>query len=184
MQDQITFDAVAAIVRRVCQHPLPELAPDTYLDKLPNMDSLRVLHVVAMMEEQFGVEIDVTALDSMRQVMDVLNAVRAGKRVPDGAGTPGCSSPVSELQVRSHSLKRLFTSMKLSAHQVILVTAVLGSSSLGCCAMVSGRRDVGLKAALAWRDARFSQARSWHSVPELCADAAHDGVLRWPKPGK
>jgi acyl carrier protein len=57
------------------------------------MDSLRVLHVVAMMEEQFGVEIDVTTLDSMRQVMDVLNAVRAGKRVPDGAGTPGCSSP-------------------------------------------------------------------------------------------
>jgi len=89
MQDEIAFDAVAAAVRKVCQDPLPDLAPDTYLDELPNMDSLRVLHVVAMMEEQFGIEIDVTALDNLRQVLDVLNAVRAAKRGCEGAGTSG-----------------------------------------------------------------------------------------------
>lgn len=87
MQDQIPFDAVAAIVRRICQNPLPGLAPDTYLDELPGMDSLRVLHIVAMMEEQFGVEIDVAALDRIYQVQDVLHAVRAAKRqIPTEAG--------------------------------------------------------------------------------------------------
>jgi acyl carrier protein len=89
MQDQIAFDAIAAVVRKICQHPLPDLAPDTHLDELPGMDSLRVLHVVAMMEEQFGVEIDVTALDHMHQVQDVLRAVRAAQRVADSAGTSG-----------------------------------------------------------------------------------------------
>jgi acyl carrier protein len=82
MQDQIAFDAVAATVRKVCQQALPGLAPDTYLDELPGMDSLRVLDVVAMMEEQFGVEIDITALDRMYQVQDILHAVRAAKRAP------------------------------------------------------------------------------------------------------
>jgi acyl carrier protein len=86
MQDQIEFDAVAAAVRKVCQHPLPDLTPETYLDELPNMDSLRVLHVVAMMEEQFGIEIDVAALDNLRQLVDVLNAARTAKRGPESAG--------------------------------------------------------------------------------------------------
>ena len=88
-QDQIAFDAVAAILRRVSQQPLPELAPDTYLDEIPGMDSLRVLHVVAMMEEEFGVEIDTAALDRLYQVIDVLNAVRAAKHGPDGGGGSG-----------------------------------------------------------------------------------------------
>jgi acyl carrier protein len=89
VQDQIAFDVVAAAVRKVCQHPLPELAPDTYLDDFPGMDSLRVLHVVAAIEEQFGVEIDVTALDQMRQMLDVVNAVRAAKPGSASAGTSG-----------------------------------------------------------------------------------------------
>ena len=89
MQDQIAFDAVAATVRKVCQQALPGLAPDTYLDELPGMDSLRVLHVVATVEEQFGVEIDVTALDRMRQMLDVLKAVRAAKPGPASPATSG-----------------------------------------------------------------------------------------------
>jgi acyl carrier protein len=89
VQDQIAFDAVAAAVRKVCQHPLPELAPDTYLDDFPGMDSLRVLHVVATVEEQFGVGINVTALDQMRQMLDVVNAVRAAKPGSASAGTSG-----------------------------------------------------------------------------------------------
>jgi acyl carrier protein len=74
------FGVVAAIFRRVCQHPLPELSPDTYLDELPGMDSLRVLHVIAALEEQFGVQIDVAALDRLYHVRDVLDAVLAAKK--------------------------------------------------------------------------------------------------------
>ena len=85
MPDEIAFDAVAAAVRKVCQHPLPDLAADTYLDELPNMDSLRVLHVVAMIEEQFAIEIDIAALDNLHQVQDVLNAVRAAHPTRDSA---------------------------------------------------------------------------------------------------
>ena len=46
------FDAVAAALRRLCRDPLPELTPDSYLDELPRMDSLGVLHVIAMMEDE------------------------------------------------------------------------------------------------------------------------------------
>jgi acyl carrier protein len=69
------FGMVGATLRRVCEHPLPALSPDTYLDELPGMDSLRVLHVIAALEEQFGVQIDVAALDRLHQVRDVLDAV-------------------------------------------------------------------------------------------------------------
>ena len=70
------FAAVAAALRRLCQDPLPYLAPDTHLDELPGMDSLRVLHVIAAMEDQFGVEIDVTALENLRQIQDIVQALR------------------------------------------------------------------------------------------------------------
>jgi acyl carrier protein len=74
------FGVVAATFRRVCQHPLPELSPDMYLDELPGMDSLRVLHVIAALEEQFGVQIDVAALDRLYRVRDVLDAVIAAEK--------------------------------------------------------------------------------------------------------
>jgi acyl carrier protein len=82
MPNQVTFDAVAAALRSICQNPLPELTPETHLDELPGMDSLRVLHVVAMMEERFGVEIDVGALESLRQVQDILRAVATAQSTP------------------------------------------------------------------------------------------------------
>jgi acyl carrier protein len=84
MHDQVTFDAVAAALRGICQNPLPDLTPETHLDELPGMDSLRVLHVVAMMEEQFGVEIDVGALDRLYQVQDVLRAVSTAQSAAFG----------------------------------------------------------------------------------------------------
>jgi len=89
MHEEIAFDAVAAALRSICQNPLPGLSPDTHLDELPGLDSLRLLHVVAMMEEQYGVEIDVAALDRLYQVQDVLQAVRAAQTATaDGGGTP------------------------------------------------------------------------------------------------
>ena len=71
--------AVAASLRKLCRDPLSDLTADTYLDELPGMDSLRVLHAIAMIEEQFGVEIDVAALDGMRQVRDIVQAVHAAR---------------------------------------------------------------------------------------------------------
>jgi acyl carrier protein len=44
------------------------------------MDSLRVLHVIAALEEQFGVQIDVAALDRLYRVRDVLDAVIAAEK--------------------------------------------------------------------------------------------------------
>jgi acyl carrier protein len=76
------FDAVAAALRRLCQDPLPDLAADSFLDELPRMDSLRVLHVIAMLEDEYGVEIDVAALDGLRQVGDILRALRTARGGP------------------------------------------------------------------------------------------------------
>jgi acyl carrier protein len=79
------FAAVAVSLRKLCQDPLTDLTAETYLDELPGMDSLRVLHAIAMIEEQFGVEIDVAALDGMQQVGDIVQAVRVARNaaVPD-----------------------------------------------------------------------------------------------------
>jgi acyl carrier protein len=73
------FTTVAAALRKLCQDPLPGLSAETYLDELPGMDSLRMLHAIASIEEQHGIEIDVAALDGMHQVQDVMNAVRAAQ---------------------------------------------------------------------------------------------------------
>ena len=87
MNEEIAFDAVATVLRGICQNPLLDLTPDTNFDELPGMDSLRVLHVVAMMEEQFGVEIDVAALDRLYRVQDLLHAVRVAQNAAvDGGG--------------------------------------------------------------------------------------------------
>ncbi len=83
------FSAVAAILRKLCKAPLADLAPDTCLDELPDMDSLRVLQVVALLEEQFGVEIDAASVDRMSSLGDVLHALDTAKRGhgPAGGGT-------------------------------------------------------------------------------------------------
>ena len=79
------FATVAAALRKLCQDPLPELSPDTFLDELPGMDSLRMLHAIASIEEQHGIEIDVAALDQMYRVQDIMNAVRGARNaaLPD-----------------------------------------------------------------------------------------------------
>ena len=73
------FTTVAAALRKLCHDPLPDLSPDTYLDELPGMDSLRMLHAIASIEEQHGIEIDVAALDQMYRVQDIMNALRAAR---------------------------------------------------------------------------------------------------------
>jgi acyl carrier protein len=84
----VEFATVAAALRKLCHDPLPDLSPETYLDELPGMDSLRMLHAIASIEEQHGIEIDVAALDGMHQVRDVMSAVRAAQSatLPNGGG--------------------------------------------------------------------------------------------------
>jgi hypothetical protein len=83
------FATVAAALRKFCQNPLSRLSPHTYLDELPGMDSLRMLHAIALIEEQ-GIEVDVAALDRMYRVQDIINALRAAQNaaLPD-TGQPG-----------------------------------------------------------------------------------------------
>jgi len=84
------FATVAAALRKLCQDPLPGLTPDTYLDELPGMDSLRMLHAIASIEEQHGVEIDVAALDRMYRVQDIMDAVCTARNATlSNMGSPG-----------------------------------------------------------------------------------------------
>jgi acyl carrier protein len=77
--DDAGFDAVAAALRKLCHDPLPELTAETYLDELPRMDSLRVLHVIATLEDQFDVSVDISALDGLRVVGDIARALCAAR---------------------------------------------------------------------------------------------------------
>ncbi len=81
------FDLVAGALRTLCRDELPGLTPDTYLDELPRMDSLRMLHVIAMLEDRLGVEIDVAILEHMHQVRDLEAAVRTARNAA-GTGQP------------------------------------------------------------------------------------------------
>lgn len=67
------LEAVAATVRRLCKSPNLVVTPETRLADLPGLDSLRALHLVATLEDQFGVEIDVAVLSELRRVSDILH---------------------------------------------------------------------------------------------------------------
>jgi acyl carrier protein len=73
------FAALAAILRRLCQHPLPDLAPETLLLDIPDLDSIRLLEAVALLEEELRVEIDTAMLDGLECVGDILRAVATAR---------------------------------------------------------------------------------------------------------
>jgi acyl carrier protein len=78
--DEAEFIAIAAVLRNLCKDPLPELTPQTRIDDLPGMDSLKAMHALALMEEQFSVEIDIAVLDNdLERVQDVMGAIRAAR---------------------------------------------------------------------------------------------------------
>lgn len=80
LSGEATFVAIASVLRGLCKDPLPDLALETRLEDLPGMDSLKSLHALALMEEQFGVEIDVAVLDyHLERVADVVRAVDAAR---------------------------------------------------------------------------------------------------------
>lgn len=71
------LEVVTTVLRKVCQRPTLEITPEMRLDELPGMDSLRVLHVVTMIEERVGVEIDVAALDRLVRIRDIVSCIQA-----------------------------------------------------------------------------------------------------------
>jgi acyl carrier protein len=75
LDPEAIFIELGKILRRVCAHEMPDLTPNTPLDEIPDIDSLRLLQAVAHLEEHFQVEIDVAALDDLSRVRDILNAL-------------------------------------------------------------------------------------------------------------
>jgi acyl carrier protein len=81
------LDALSSLLSRLCQQPFLALTPDMLLLDIPGIDSLRLLQAVALMEEQFHVEVDVVALEDLHRVHDILEAI-ANARPISGANQP------------------------------------------------------------------------------------------------
>lgn len=69
------FDEAAALIRKLCNRADLELTLSTPLADLPDMDSLRIMETVAMLEARFGVEVDTHDLDHLFVVADIVGAV-------------------------------------------------------------------------------------------------------------
>jgi acyl carrier protein len=76
---QAILMAFTGQLRRVCECEDIVVSPDTNLEAIPQIDSLRLLLAIAHLEQQFGVEIDVAAFDSFRHVGDILSAVASAR---------------------------------------------------------------------------------------------------------
>jgi len=75
------------LLRRLCEQDRLDLAPETRLDTIPGLDSLRLLQSVAHLEDHFNVEIDAGALEELSVVADIVAAV-TGARPLDPTGSP------------------------------------------------------------------------------------------------
>lgn len=64
-----------AILGEVCLQPNLVASLDTGLDELADLDSLRVMEAVALLDSQFGVEVDTGALNHLATVGDIVDLV-------------------------------------------------------------------------------------------------------------
>jgi acyl carrier protein len=80
---------VLARLLSVPGHERLELSPDMRLADIPGMDSLRTIQAVAMLEEHFNVEVDVVALNDLRRVRDILDAIARARPLADRAPSQG-----------------------------------------------------------------------------------------------
>lgn len=69
------FAALAQLLRRLCQERLVDLRPETRLDEVAGLDSLRLIEAVAQLEERFGVVIDTDNLAELRMVGDIARLI-------------------------------------------------------------------------------------------------------------
>jgi acyl carrier protein len=67
--------AVSDMRCRVCERTTVALPQDLPLADVPNIDSLRLLQAIALLEEQFSIEIEVVALERLHQIRDVVEII-------------------------------------------------------------------------------------------------------------
>ena len=60
---------------RVCGGPAVDLPQALPLADVPNIDSLRLLQAIALLEEQFSIEIEVVALKRLHRVRDIVELI-------------------------------------------------------------------------------------------------------------
>ena len=60
---------------RVCDRAAVTLPQDLPLGDIQNIDSLRLLQAIALLEEQFSIEIDVVALERLHRVRDIVELI-------------------------------------------------------------------------------------------------------------
>ncbi len=68
--------ALLATLRRVCPAPLPDLPSDTPIEALPELDSLRLVETIALLETQFGVTVDTDGLTDLADLADIAALIR------------------------------------------------------------------------------------------------------------
>lgn len=76
--------AVETYIRSLCAQPQRALSPETRLDDLADMDSLKWIETIAVLEERLNVEIDTQALEDLTTLDDIVTlladaAPRAGQ---------------------------------------------------------------------------------------------------------
>jgi acyl carrier protein len=79
------IEVLSRLLRRVCEQERMTLSPDTPLEDIPGIDSLRLLQAVALMEEHFQVEVDVVALEDLHVVADILGAISGARPMSIGS---------------------------------------------------------------------------------------------------
>ena len=67
--------AVSDMLCRVCERAAVALPQDLPLADIQNIDSLRLLQAIALLEEQFSIEIDVVALERLHRIRDVVELI-------------------------------------------------------------------------------------------------------------
>lgn len=80
MSQAVVLSAFADLLAQVCEQAPLDLRPDTVLADIPGIDSLRLLEAIALLEENYMVEIMIPALDDLRHVGDVVTAIMQASR--------------------------------------------------------------------------------------------------------
>jgi acyl carrier protein len=73
--------AVAAYVATICARPGLVLAPTTRLDEVAEMDSMKWIETIAVLEERLGAEIETHDLDALIVVDDIVELLARARQV-------------------------------------------------------------------------------------------------------
>lgn len=68
--------ATVAILGEVCGRPGFAAALDARLDEIIDLDSLRIIEAVALLEEEFGVEVQTDGLEGLATIGDIVRLLQ------------------------------------------------------------------------------------------------------------